>query len=111
MQASPHATSQDRKDAALNDAVEAVLAAALEADWAKPRARIGPLLAILLTGALALCFAVMQTAESAGNGSDAAPLLVPVLLPVPASLPAPDTAVPVARRSADSVVDALPATF
>ena len=107
MQASPHATSQGHSDAALNDAVEAVLAAALEADWAKPRARTGPLLTTLLTGALALCFAVMLTAESAGNGSDAPP----VLLPVSASLPAPDTSVPAARFSADNVAEALPATF
>lgn len=107
MHTSRHATTQGSSDASLNDAVEAVLAAALEADWAKRRSNIGPLLATLLTGALALFFAVMLAAESAGNGSSA----VPQHLPVSANLPAPDTSVPPARFRADTLPDALPATF
>ena len=107
MHTSRHVTTQGRSDASLNDAVEAVLAAALEADWAKRRRNIGPLLATLLTGALALFFAVMLTAESAGNGSGA----VPVRLPVSVNLPVPDTSVPPARFSADTLPETLPDTF
>ena len=107
MQASPQATIPGTNDTSLNDAVEAVLAAALEADRGQPRRRSGALALTLLTGALALCFAVLVTADMAGSGDTAAPRQ----LPVSANLPAPDTSVPAARFSADMVADELPATF
>ncbi len=67
MHTSPQATTSGASDAALNDAVEAVLAAALEAEWAQPRQTVVPLLLTLLTGVLALCFALLLTAGATGT--------------------------------------------
>ena len=107
MHTSPQTTPRSPTDASLNDAVEAVLAAALEAEWAKPRQPVAPVLLTLLTGALALCFAVLLTAGAASSsGTHTLPRL-----PVSAGLQAPDTSVPAAQASADTLPEDLTATF